>query len=286
MQVLVIFCSRWARSKTVFLGVPRPIPLIAPAIRRLLSIFWRQRRPVWISRSIADAGAGNSRFLLAERFAKVVATDASASQIENAALHAKVDIGLLRLNEAVFRTLRSISSRRHKRRIGLTFHSSTLRLGGVARPHAAIALISYGVLHVEVEPNAIAQRFYREVIGPYWPPERRHVESAYRSLDFPFEEIETPPLSVETSWRLFDLIGYIDTWSAELEKRLGRGPVEHFQDWREAGAIRRCVVAYAGRWLCAGHRLKRRIREPIRSRFEVSWLRARRQRSVRRLITR
>ncbi|MFZ0708513.1 MAG: hypothetical protein WAM53_00590, partial [Terrimicrobiaceae bacterium] len=38
-------------------------------------------------------------------------------------------------------------------------------------------------------------------------------------------------LSMEVSWNLSDLIGYIDTWSAvrELEKGMGRGPVETFQ---------------------------------------------------------
>ncbi|HEY5705415.1 MAG TPA: class I SAM-dependent methyltransferase [Terrimicrobiaceae bacterium] len=176
-------------------------------------------------------GSGQLAVLLAERFAKVVATDASASQIENAALNAKVEYRVAPAERSGLSdsSVDLITAAQAAHWFDLPrFYAEARR---VARPHAAIALISYGVLDVEGEPNAIAQRFYREVLGPYWPPERRHVESAYRTFDFPFEEIETPPSSIETSWKLFDLIGYIDTWSAvrELEKRLGRGPVELFQ---------------------------------------------------------
>ena len=39
-----------------------------------------------------------------------------------------------------------------------------------------------------------------------------------------------PPLAMGVSWRLTDLTGYVDTWSAvrEAEKRVGRAPIEAF----------------------------------------------------------
>ena len=73
------------------------------------------------------------------------------------------------------------------------------------------ALITYGVLHVEGDAEPAVQRFYSETVGPYWPPERRHVEDGYRSLPFPFREITFPSLSIEVSWTLADLLGYIGT---------------------------------------------------------------------------
>ena len=226
---MVIFCGRWARSKTIFLGVPRPIPLIAPVIRRLLSIFWRQRRPVWISRSIADAGAGNSRFSWPSASRRSLPLTRAHRRSRMRRLMVKVEYRVAPAERSGLSdsSVDLITAAQAAHWFDLPrFYAEARR---VARP--AIALIRYGVLDVEGEPNAIAQRFYREVLGPYWPPERRHVESAYRTFDFPFEEIETPPSSIETSWKLFDLIGYIDTWSAvrELEKRLGRGPVEQLQ---------------------------------------------------------
>src|SRR2546430_7849227 len=46
----------------------------------------------------------------------------------------------------------------------------------VARPGAAVALVTYGILHVEGEAEAVVDHFYRDVVGPHWPYERRHVE--------------------------------------------------------------------------------------------------------------
>jgi hypothetical protein len=68
------------------------------------------------------------------------------------------------------------------------------------------------------------------VIGPFWPPERKHVEDGYRSLHFPFMVLEAPALEMEVTWKLADLIGYTDTWSAvrAAERAVGRGPVEAF----------------------------------------------------------
>ncbi|MCY1374226.1 hypothetical protein D9M69_615530 [compost metagenome] len=90
-----------------------------------------------------------------------------------------------------------------------------------------MALITYGVLHVDGPVDPLVQRFYYETIGPYWPAERRHVEEGYRSLPFPFRERQPPRLAIEVSWSLEDLLGYIDTWSAvkSAEKALGTNPV-------------------------------------------------------------
>ena len=116
----------------------------------------------------------------------------------------------------------------------------------VARPQAVIALITYGILHVEGTVDRHVQHFYYDVIGPYWPAERRHVEDGYRSLPFPFQEASIPKLAMEVMWSLEDLVGYINTWSAvkAAEKALGSNPVECFadelrQNWGNPEALRR-----------------------------------------------
>ena len=121
----------------------------------------------------------------------------------------------------------------------------------VARPGAVLALVSYGILHVEGAPDAVVQHFYRNVAGPYWPPERRHVEAGYRSLPFPFAEFVAPDLAITVAWRLSDLVGYVETWSAlrGLETAVGRAPVDAFQD------------ALAASWGPAEHR--RTVRWPL-----------------------
>ncbi len=74
-------------------------------------------------------------------------------------------------------------------------------------------------------------RFYRDVAGPYWPPERSHVESRYESIPFPFDEIPVPEFSMELEWRLDDLLGYIESWSAVQRciKERGQSPMPQLE---------------------------------------------------------
>jgi SAM-dependent methyltransferase len=175
-------------------------------------------------------GTGQLSVLLAERFARVVATDASAAQIENAQPHPRVEYRTARAEDsglpAASVDLVTVAQAAHWLDLD-RFYDDVRR---VARPGAVVALITYGVLHVEGDVDVPVQRFYYDVIGPYWPPERRHVEASYRTLPFPFEEIDVPPLAIEVSWLLSDLIGYVDTWSAvrQAEKAVGRAPIDTF----------------------------------------------------------
>jgi hypothetical protein len=67
------------------------------------------------------------------------------------------------------------------------------------------------------------QQFYEDVVGPYWPKERAHVEAGYRTLSFPFPEIVPPAFAMETRWTLSELLGYVGTWSATVRFREVRG---------------------------------------------------------------
>src|SRR5262249_26477371 len=102
---------------------------------------------------------------------------------------------------------------------------------------AVIALVTYGIVKIDEQLDPIIGRFYWDVIGPYWPPERKLVEEGYRSLDFPFTEIKAPDLAITVSWTLSDFIGYVDTWSAvaAMERALSREPHDRFnQELSEA----------------------------------------------------
>jgi hypothetical protein len=52
------------------------------------------------------------------------------------------------------------------------------------------------------------------VVGPYWPEERRLVETGYRTMPFPFDEISVTSPPMVASWTRSRLIGYVRTWSA------------------------------------------------------------------------
>lgn len=71
--------------------------------------------------------------------------------------------------------------------------------------------------------NARFVEFFTDVVGAWWPPERRHVDSGYRTLPFPFDELAVPPQTLTTQWTLEQLAGYARSGSATARYRADRG---------------------------------------------------------------
>lgn len=183
--------------------------------------------------SALDAGCGTGQLsvLLAERFARVVGTDASAQQIAKAQAHARVEYRVAPAERSGLpdSSVDLVTAAQAAHWFDLpAFYAEARRVG---RPGAVIALVTYGVIEADAEIGPAIRHFYHDVVGPYWPPERRHVEEGYRSFAFPFAEATPPPLAIAVEWRAADLIGYADTWSAvrEAEKILGQEPLERFR---------------------------------------------------------
>ena len=91
------------------------------------------------------------------------------------------------------------------------------------KPAGLIAIWCYERTEVDAAVDLALDRFYRETVGPYWPPERRHIETCYEHIRFPFEELETPAFDMHARWRREDLLGYVGTWSAVREFRRSTG---------------------------------------------------------------
>jgi len=190
------------------------------------------RRLAW------DAGCGSGQLsvLLAGAFERVVATDASPEQIGRAASHTRVEYRCARAEESGLpesvADLETAAQAVH----WFDLPSYYAEVRRVVRPGGIVALISYGVVTVGADVDAVIQPFYRSVLASYWPPERRHVDDGYRSLSFPFEEIDAPALEIRLDWRLPDLVGYVGTWSAvwALEQAEGPGPLATFRRALEA----------------------------------------------------
>jgi SAM-dependent methyltransferase len=179
-----------------------------------------------------DCGCGTGQLSvpLAARFDRIVALDASAAQIASATPHPHVEYRVAPAESTGepdrSADLMTVAQAAHWLDLA-RFYAEARR---VIRPGGVLALITYGVLDVEGEIAPLVQQFYRDVIGPYWPSERHHVDTGYRELLFPFTEIPYPPLAIEVSWPLAEFIGYVDTWSAvrAAEKAVGRAPLETF----------------------------------------------------------
>jgi SAM-dependent methyltransferase len=163
-----------------------------------------------------DCGCGNGQFavLLAGHFERVVATDASAEQIANAKPHEGVEFRVAPAEASGLpdKSVDLITAAQAAHWFDLdAFYAEARR---IARPDALLALITYGVMIAEGRIGALIDDFYWKRMGPYWPPERRHVEAEYRTLAFPFEELRLPEVAIERDWSRQQFLGYADTWSA------------------------------------------------------------------------
>jgi SAM-dependent methyltransferase len=175
------------------------------------------------------AGSGQATIGLLPHFARVVATDASASLLASAPADPRIEYRVARAEasglESGSADLITVAQAAH----WLDLPAFYREVDRVLAPGGMLALWTYGVYHLDdAAVDRILQHFYREIVGPYWPPERRLVEDGYRTIPFPFDEITPPEFAMTADWLLPDLLGYLRTWSATTRCReaTGRDPVQ------------------------------------------------------------
>lgn len=203
-------------------------PHYPPALADYLAELAPARGTAW------DAGCGSGQLstLLGDRFTRVIATDASEAQIARAVPHPRVEYAVARAECTTIADasvdLITVAQAAHWLDLP-GFYKEARR---VARADAAIALVTY--VHTEVDPSvdAVVEQFYSGVLGKWWAPERRHTETGYRLLDFPFSELDAPEMQMEEYWTAEQLIRYISTWSAvrAMEAVEGAEPMRKFGD--------------------------------------------------------
>ena len=84
----------------------------------------------------------------------------------------------------------------------------------MARPSGCLALWCYGLSNITPELDAAVYELYETRLGPSWEPERKLVDTGYRSVAFPFTETDPPHFEMRIAWTFEHLVGYLDTWSA------------------------------------------------------------------------
>jgi ubiquinone/menaquinone biosynthesis C-methylase UbiE len=175
------------------------------------------------------AGSGQATVDLAQRFERVIATDASAEQIGSAKPQRNVEYRVATAEQSGLpdgcADLITVAQALHWFDLE-RFYAEARR---VLKPDGVLAAWAYGINDVEGEAvNEIVQDFYSNIVGPYWPPERKLVEDGYRTIPFPFNEIAPPAFRMEAKWTVEQLLGYFSTWSATNRyiKATGRNPLE------------------------------------------------------------
>lgn len=178
------------------------------------------RNTVWD----CGCGSGQASVALAEHFAMIQATDIAPEQIAAAKPHARVRYSVAPAEhsglDANSVDLVTVAQALHWFDVDAFFAEARR----VARPGALLAVWNYPrpqLADAELERRFLA--FYVDVVGPYWPPERRHIEANYTTLPFPFEELAHPPFALTLHWSQEQLLGYVSSWSATARYRKANG---------------------------------------------------------------
>lgn len=195
-----------------------------------------------------DVGCGNGQasVALTHWFSRVHASDASAEQIARAPQNPRI---VWRVETAEHCTLRThtvdlVTAAQcyhwfnHER-----FNNEALR---VLRPGGLCAVWCYGISHVGPGVDEVFNELHNELLAPYWPHERRHIEDGYRHLPFHFDALgEIPHLEMTENWTLDQYLAYLRTWSASqlYLKDKGQDPVDLLRErfaeaWGDPATVR------------------------------------------------
>jgi SAM-dependent methyltransferase len=180
-----------------------------------------------------DCGTGNGQAAvgLASVFDRVIATDASEKQIANAQSHQNVDYRVASAENSGIESetldLIMVAQALHWFDLG-RFYGEVRR---VLKSNGVLAASAYNLLHIEATIDDVVNRYYYEVVGAFWPPERKLVEQ-FADLPFPFHNVDAPKFEMTAQWNLDHLIGYLRTWSSTQRFIAAKGsdPLEQITD--------------------------------------------------------
>lgn len=178
-------------------------------------------------------GNGQASVALAAHFDRVVGTDAAPGQITSALAHPRVEYRAEPSERSILPDssvdLVTVAQALH----WLDIPATSAEFTRVLRPGGVIAAWSYAAVRLdEPELDEIGRTFHDVTIGPYWPPERAHVNNGYRALTLPGAAIPPPAFAMTADWTLDELVAYCTTWSGVGAYRaaVGSDPVPALRD--------------------------------------------------------
>lgn len=203
-------------------------PVYPPQLVKAISRLVKYRGVVW------DVGCGSGQMSvpLAEHFQLVCASDISEKQVAEAPGHKGILYTVQPAEQTDFPdeffdmvvAAQSIHWFNHE-----AFYREVNRVLGDGGVMVAVA---YGLISINPALDVVINKLYHDVVGPYWQPERKFIESGFSTMPFPFDTIAFPDSSMKFSWNFKQLLGYLDTWSAVklYEQEKGENPLETIKE--------------------------------------------------------
>ena len=122
-----------------------------------------------------DVGCGNGQasWLLTEHFRQVVATDLSVAQIDQARQHPQIEYRAAPCEKSGLPEaccdLITVAQAIH----WFDFTRFYAEVRRVLKPGGLLAAWTYTLLRGDPAINTLIEKYYAEVLGPWWPPQRR-----------------------------------------------------------------------------------------------------------------
>lgn len=167
-------------------------------------------------------GNGQASSGLAAHYAHVIANDASVQQLREAPADPRISFLACTAERQAVRSgaadLFVVAQAAH----WFDFDRFYPEVQRVLKPGGVIVLIGYGLARVHPDIDAVVDTFYSQTVGPYWPPERHHLETGYRTLPLPLAELPMRSMTMTHRWSLDEYVAYLETWSAVQRYRKAR----------------------------------------------------------------
>jgi len=178
-------------------------------------------------------GNGQSALPLSQYFKKVFASDISVKQLEQAPKKENIEYIVCSAEETPFPEnsfdLITVSQAYHWLNWE-KFHAEAVR---VAKEDCVIAIWMYDLLFSKEEKlNELIIHFYKNITGPYWDKERKHIDDHYSNVRFEFDPLPEKEFFIKRAFTKEQLFGYFSSWSATQNfiKAAGVSPIEQIND--------------------------------------------------------
>ncbi|MFN8153836.1 MAG: class I SAM-dependent methyltransferase [Bacteroidia bacterium] len=163
-----------------------------------------------------DVGTGSGQLLalLAPHFQQAAGTDSSAKQISFAP----------QLSNVEYRVCRAEDDPQFNRKFDLITVAQAIHwfkfvpfyelVEKYLEDDGLLVITGYGLITIDPLLDELIHELYTGILGKWWDPERKYIDDGYRSLPFPFAELDCPAFTIQASWNLHHFEGFFRTWSA------------------------------------------------------------------------
>ncbi len=176
------------------------------------------------NRSAWDVGTGNGQAAIgvAERWARVLATDPSEEMISHGIANPRVRYAVATYDSGLpDRSVALVTVAQALHWMDVTLLMREVRRAMV--PGGVFAAWCYPRCRLSDPLDAVVEQFHRVTVGSYWPAERRMVDDGYRGIALPLDEFVPPPFDMVEDWTYEMFRQYVRTWSGVVRYVEARG---------------------------------------------------------------